>query len=341
MYNTFTTIKKKNMRPSQQKPAQSDERQDDIRFEWQYQLPSKPRIRTELTNLGIELPQELNQFIDNYRAIMEEFWHCRKGNPELTIMHNNARHNRIIVKMSQLKQQQTIPYFRTLCRYSLTLISTLFFMQYDRGQYSEYYEQLLATIPEDEKEIDVTYFRYFGLATYALPALRSTLAQIIYYKTGINEPTLVRRQILKSRENINKLREMQALRRPSSCHILGINNRISRIIYMGLVKSARMMITVAENNIEEQKAAEQAAWTQSTTRKHERDNNEDSGNVQDNKKIRLRENSAAHSSQFASPIETWQRYASGRRSILGEIPVTLGTTNINDEPENPRSTSRP
>lgn len=329
------------MRPSQQQPTQSDERQDDIRFEWQYQLPSKPRVRTELTNLGIELPQNLDMFIDNYRAIMEEFWHCRKDNPELTIMHNNARHNRIIVKMSQLKQQQTIPYFRTLCRYSLTLISTLFFMRYDRGQFSEYYGQLLETIPENEKEIDSTYFRYFGLATYALPALRSTLMQIIYYKTGVSEPTLVRRQILKSQENIDKLKEMQALRRPSSCHILGINNRITRIIYMGLVKSARNMITIAANSNAEQRAAEQAALTQSTTGKHERDHREDTGTEKDNKKIRLCGQSLVQNCQFANPIETWQRYASDRRSVLGEIPVTLGTTNINDETENTRSTSRP
>jgi hypothetical protein len=209
------------MRPSQQHPTQSDDRQDDIRFEWQYQLPSKPRIRTELTNLGIELPQDLDRFIDDYRAIMEEFWHCRKGNPELTIMHNNARHNRIIVKMSQLKQQQTIPYFRTLCRYSLTLISTLFFIQYDRDHYTEHYKQLLATIPEDEKEIDITYFRFFGLATYALPAARSTLAQMIYHRTGVTDPETVRRQIIKSQESISTMREMQALRRPSSCSILG------------------------------------------------------------------------------------------------------------------------
>lgn len=328
------------MIPSQQHPVQSDDRQDDIRFEWQYQLASKPRVRTELTNLGIELPQDLDRFIDNYRAIMEEFWHCRKGNPELTIVRNKARHKRIIVKMSQLKQQQTIPYFRTLCRYSLTLISSLFFMLYDSGQYSEYYEQLRATIPADEKDIDITYFRYFGLATYALPALRSTLTQIIYCKTGVSDPILVHRQILKSRENVGKLKEVRALRRPSSCHILGINNRISRIIYMGLVKSARNMVNIAAKNIEEQKKAEQATLTQTIAQKHERDHAEDSSAEQDSKKTRLSKNNLALSCQCANPIETWQKDANGR-SALKEIPVRLGTTNISQEPENTSSISRP
>jgi hypothetical protein len=241
--------------------------------------------------------------------------------------------------MSQLKQQQTIPYFRTLCRYSLTLISTLFFIQYDRDHYTEHYKQLLATIPEDEKEIDITYFRFFGLATYALPAARSTLAQMIYHRTGVTDPETVRRQIIKSQESISTMREMQALRRPSSCSILGINSRISREVYIGLVTSARSMLTLAERSNAEQ-AATQAGTTQSTAGKHERDHSQNSDTEQAHKKTKLTAHSLSKHGQYANPVETWQRDTNDR-SVLQEIPVTVDVTNISDDTENGRSVSRP